>query len=465
MTADIQHKKINDDIRSIDYQSDEMQVRAMNETNAKASKYIHSGIDNKIGELRMNSMQKETPQFMSNTHDQNEFKLEKLVKAGISEYTPKPLAPIDDSACRRLEEEKSRLIELLSKAKDKNRQLRNTPRPNKGNKNAIPGFPVEKLDDFESQLTSLKHLEQEKKEKISNAKDRLKESLKKKHDGLIELDNLKNKILNFKENSTKINKELDLKKTELLSETLSYNSQLEKTLNTPEDFRLLRYFKDRSDTSKQISNDRREYCGESVTLTEDNLPRNFITDMEDEDIIRLKFLTAKKKGIFYEDDSLKVAVKQAIKDGKCCGFVLRFISKRDKPEWIDASFAGNHRSFGFSVERRKFEIEPSEFYDLEFVVTKRPDKEVPSIQIKAKKGEADELFITTVTVPIAVNWYYPHVRLAKSQYNYLWNSSKGYLVQSEMREIDKTLFAGEAELLTFIENLRLVETTKRNLPR
>lgn len=462
VTGELKPAKPQEDAKWSNFSSDDRVVRESIQNNAKASRQIMSGRDNKQGDREDQARNKETPQFMSNFH---ETPVQRLDKPAKQELAQNYIESEDEIVYRQLEAEKARLQEQLKLANARNQQLKKLSKSSKSKPDA--SFPTERLEDFENQLKTLRLVMQQKREKTSQLKDILKKNIIKKHEGLVELENLKQKIVKMKDGTAKLAEELDLRKAELLTETLSYNSQLEKTLNTPEDFRLLRYFKESSDNlSKRDSLEiKRGYCAEPVALIEENLPRGFITDMEDENILKLKFLTAKKKGIFFEDDSLKIAVKQVVKEDKVSGFVLRFISKRDHEEWVDVSFAGNHRGFKFSVDKRVFEIEPSDFYDLELDIIKKPEREMPHMQVKTKKGEEQELLITNISIPIAINWYYPHIKLAKSQYNYLWNSSKGYLVQSEMREVDRALFAGEAELLAFIDNLRLFEISKSSLPR
>ena len=355
---------------------------------------------------------------------------------------------VDTAAADRLEEEKRQLQQQLKRLLDRRRELEQLP---KGQADTLKGFPVDRLHDFEEQMNSLVTVESAKKTEIYQLKQKLKEKLAGKHKGLVDLETLKQKILKKKDDNHLLLLELDGKKSDLVHATLNSNAQIENTLNTPEDFRLLRYFKENSFSSP--SSKTREYSPAQISLTVDSLPRGLISDPSDNGYLRSKFLISKKKGIFFEDENLKVALKYAVRNNNAVFFVMRFINLKPKMEWISTVFLNQSHQFRFSVDKRVFEIEPKEFYDLDFEITSPPLDELPVLQLKTKRGEQASLVITNISLPITANWYYPLLRVTNSQFLHFWNSGHGYLQQTEMREIDGAIFAGENDLLALIDNL------------
>lgn len=355
---------------------------------------------------------------------------------------------IDTATTDRLEEEKKSLQAQLKKLMDRKREIERTP---KASSEDHKGFPVDRLQDFEVQVKNLVELESTKKNEISVKKQLLKERLVQKHEGLAALETQKQKILKKKDENHSLLLELDGKKSELVSATLGYNSEIENTLNTPEDFRLLRYFKESLSAAQPTK--KREYCPVQVSLSTDNLPKGLINDQSDACLLRFKYLISKKKGIFYEDGNLKIALKWTAGSDKSIHFVMRFINDNIKKERISTVLLDDSQKFNFSVDKRVFEVEPKEHYDLEFQIGTPVLNELPVLQLKTKRGEYEELMVTNVSLPITANWYYPLLRVTHSQFVHYWDSGRGYLLQSEMREIDNAIFAGEAELLVLIENL------------
>lgn len=364
--------------------------------------------------------------------------------------------PIDTSKADKLEDEKKMLQNQLKRLLDKRKELEQRPKQNTSdNKN----FPLDRLHEYESQIKSMVDVESTKRTSIAAKKQQLKDKLAEKHKGLTNLETDKEKIINRKEQNHLLLIELDNKKSELVNTTLGLNAHIEFTLNTAEDFRLLRYFKEQSGNAASKS---REYCPEQVVLSAETLPKGLINENHDTGFLRFKFLISKKKGLIYEDENIKIALKVEMKSENSPLFVLRFMNQKQKTEWVSTMFLNNYQKFKFSVDKRVFEIEPKEYYDLEFEIATPPLDEMPVLQLKSKRGETDSLLVTNLSLPITANWYFPLLRVTASQFSHYWANAHGYLLQTEMREIDHSIFAGEVELLALIDKLVVLPDEEQN---
>jgi hypothetical protein len=378
--------------------------------------------------------------------------------AGIPPQTPPAQAQVSKELLYNLIQDRENLVALVTQTKSEIQAMRvaNANKNSAATSNFDPNaqLPLTKVHVYENDLKLLDQLTEEKKRRMETLRSTLRDRLLQKQAALKNLEDMKSNVIKLKSGNAELIAQLDQRKSDLISGVIIINNQLQQTVSSPDDFRLLRYLKD-SNIRKGDSAARVTYATGELKLSTEILPRGLLSSEDDEEIMRVKYLILKKKGIAFEDAAMKVALKVVQKANHQVEFVMRLINKTGTTQQYEMKLQNERNNFYWSISRKQCTIEPYEFSDFEFSLVDPPLKELPSIQIKqhSLNKPNPDMAIAVLTLPITINWHYPLVKLTQTQFDHLWLRSPGHYIQTELRELDSVIATSEVDILGLMENL------------
>ena len=390
--------------------------------------------------------------------------------------SPNP-AVSSDHHVRMYMNEKERLLEAVAKNRKEMEEIKRYIDEKKST-SGKPSTIVDQITEQEKEIKFIDDNNDMKRLKIEKLKKKLREKLEGKRQALEDLEVLRKQIMSNKQYNGELTKLVEEKKEMMLSLTMNLNDNMKKTIISNNDIRLTKLIGNQmdrfqnnyndipqikvSDVSrnvKEIKSGEREqgakltYCVGDVKLHSDNLPKEWKLLKNEEDIIRLKFLTLRKQGICYEDEYVKVALKYKDSKENEADFSLRVINIMSSRKLFEISFTNMRNYLIIESEQKMSNLEKNSHIQIDFKIVDAPVNSLPIMQIKITEPDQDNSILINVTLPISLNWFFPLIILSKQQFDYLWTKNPGHFLQSELREMDNTIITSGNDITSLVPQM------------
>lgn len=356
---------------------------------------------------------------------------------------------------KKLDSERARLTELK---KEQKKMLQESQKALKESEESLSktgqAFPSQKITALENQHKLSEDALEGKQAKLNRLQLQLKDFFELKKDLLQKLASENKTILKLEKENSTLKADISEKKKELLKATLASNKILENNLKDIDDSRLAKDIRVAKEVGREPSKSIKVYSSE-IKLQESHLPRGWLAGMEEEDVLKLKYLTLIPKGIVYEDQFIKVALKTELNSQMKRIFVMRVINCQEEKKKIDLKFCSNPNwDFAIEGDNKSFTLEGKEEYTFEFRIGKPSYSEIPSVEltsfIESSRAQAvliplnpkssSQTSVTKFALPISALWYHPLKTINEDQFNKLWPHKQDLYFQTEERELDLLVF-------------------------
>lgn len=204
------------------------------------------------------------------------------------------------------------------------------------------------------------------------------------------------------------------------------------------------------------------------------LPKGIASLMEEENLLRLKFLTLKQKGIAFENEKLILAIKVVdvdfeSKESNITGqFLMRIAVKPDIGVNLNiaVNLSKNHPTTSISQTEFNAEIGLQSYQEFRFKIRTTSFDELISVKLMCEEAASNSNIstreISYFNMPISITWFYPFQPLTPHQYEYLHQRSNGHemvVVQTEIRQLDHRVAKTASDLKALCPNLRKLDPT------
>ncbi len=367
----------------------------------------------------------------------------------FSDAQPHPVRPAEPSAqVVQLLAEKESLLGAIGRQRRELEELQSHLR-DKASHPSRHSSVAEQVSELEKELQLLDDHNEAKKMKLQKLRRKLRDKLAAKKSALERVEEAKSQILQATRQNLELSELIAEKKAQVVSASLAMNELMRRTVSSEADVRLLKLVE--GPGTQSASPQRLTVYPGEVKLHADYLPHDWSLAKSDEDaIVRTKFLTLRMQGLCYEDERLKVAVKRKPDGSSGVTFVVRLVNCAPGPRRLQAAFLNLDQNLQLGPGPTSADLQPQAHLDLEFRVLQPPLNELPRLQVKASEATARDFLLTHVSLPLALNWHCPAVRLSAQQFEAFWFKGHGHFLQSELREVDRSIAASEADLLALL---------------
>ena len=310
---------------------------------------------------------------------------------------------------------------------------------------------VDHVSELEKELKLLDDNNEAKRMKIQKLRRKIRDRLAAKKATLEQVDDTKSQILAARKHNQELAEVIGEKRSALVSTSLAMNDLMRRTVGSEGDIRLLKVVGAPGGEQTAEPHQRVTFFPGEVRLHADYLPRDWNLAKTDPDaIVRMKFLTLRQQGLCYEDACMKVAVKRKPDGAGGLCFVVRLINCGPAAKQFQASFLNFGQNVLLGKNGSAAELPPGGHFELEFRVLDPPLNELPRLQVKTADPSARDFLLTNVSLPIALHWHFPSVKLTPPQFDSFWLKGFGHFLQSELREVDRSIIASGADLLALL---------------